>query len=181
MDVEQRARGALASHPYGFLVTLDADGNPSVRLVQHLVDDDAFVIWVGTSPRSRKVAEVRRTGHASYAVEDRAAFASFVLSGPATIVEDEAARVAHWADGFEVFFPDGSLGDDYVLVRLEPNAMEVVDFAHGIHPDPYGLTAQCFRRADDDWEPDGTSRDRPSRGDGSDDRGRSGPDQPPLA
>lgn len=164
MDVEQQARGALESHPYGFLVTVNADGDSSVRLVQHLLDGDELVIWVGTSPRSRKVAEVRRTGHASYAVEDRAAFASFVLSGPATVVQDEATRAAHWADGFDVFFPDGPLGDDYVLVRLDPDAMEVLDFAHGVHPDPYGLTSQCFRRGGEGWEPAGTTRDHPSSG-----------------
>lgn len=27
MDVEQQARGALESHPYGFLVTVNADGD----------------------------------------------------------------------------------------------------------------------------------------------------------
>lgn len=129
----------LRASLYGFLATTNEGGAPSVRLVQPLRVDDGAGVWVGTSPRSRKHAEIVRRPTASFAVEDRARFAYVTVSGAARIVVDEAERVARWADGLEAFFPAGPTGDDFVLVHLETERIELMDFSKDIAPDPYGL------------------------------------------
>lgn len=144
-------RAALEGHPYGFLVTADEGGVPHARLVQHVTVGADISLWIGTSRRSRKVGEIRRSGRATYAVEDRTSIAAMVASGPATIEEDLADREAHWGAGFEAFFPTGPAGDDFVLIRIVPDEIEMIDFSHGIHPDPYGLRSQRFQRAGDGW------------------------------
>jgi hypothetical protein len=53
--------------------------------------------------------------------------------------------------GLEAFFPSGPDGDDFVLIHLVPNMIELIDFAHGVHPDPYGLVSQHFILVPDGW------------------------------
>lgn len=136
----QLACATLRSQPYGFLATCATTG-PNVRLVQHLrIDDDAGV-WIGTSPRSRKVREVQQRPAATYAVEDRASFAYAAVCGRAELVDDLDLRRALWEPGLQAFFPAGPGGDDFVLLHVVPSTVEVMSFAHGVHPDPYGLRA----------------------------------------
>lgn len=159
LDLEGRVRQMLAGHAYGFLVTIGM--RPHARLVQHLLADEGLDVWIGTSPASRKVAEAAE-GWATYALEDRPCFAAVSLSGPVTVVDAPDLRTHHWAEGFDAFFPDGPLGDDYVLLHLVPNEIELIDFANGIHPDPYGLASQRFSLVDGGWHPAGTTRSPPS-------------------
>ena len=140
----------LRGNPYGFLTTV-AGGVPHTRLVQHLAVDDDATVWVGTSPRSRKAAEVAAGGQVSYAVEDRAAFAYVTAVGTAAVVRDEEERAARWQDGLEAFFPGGPRGDDFVLLRLSPARLELMSFAHRIHPDPYGLVPAVLVRSGNGW------------------------------
>jgi general stress protein 26 len=150
MDVSSRVREMLAAHPYGFLITA-GDASPHARLVQHVAVDADLSIWIGTSPKSRKAEEVVRSGTALYSVEDRASFAAAVLSGPASIEVDPSVREARWVSGFEAFFPSGPDGDDFVLIHLVPNEIELIDFTHGVHPDPYGLVSQHFSLVPSGW------------------------------
>ncbi len=140
----------LRTNPYGFLTTVD-DGRPHTRLVQHVGVDDDGTVWIGTSPASRKAAEVSRGPHVSYAVEDRAAFAYVCLQADAEVVDDVAERVARWEEGLKSFFPDGPAGNDFVLIRLTPHMVELMDFSRRIHPDPYGLVPAAAEHRDGSW------------------------------
>jgi general stress protein 26 len=86
-----------------------------------------------------------------YAVEDRAAFAYVAAQATGTLIRDEEERAARWQEGLAAFFPDGPRGDDFVLLRLSPVGLELMSFAHGIHPDPYGLLPAVLERSDDGW------------------------------
>ncbi|MFI6522796.1 pyridoxamine 5'-phosphate oxidase family protein [Spirillospora sp. NPDC050679] len=151
-DLVDVALHLLRANPYGFLSTV-ADGRPHTRLVQHVGVDADGTVWIGTSPASRKAAEVSRHGAVSYAVEDRAAFAYLCLQADAELVDDMAERTARWQDGLEAFFPDGPAGDDFVLIRLRPRSLELMDFSRRIHPDPYGLAAAVAEFRDGSWSP----------------------------
>jgi general stress protein 26 len=142
----------LRTNPYGFLTTVDG-GQPHTRLVQHVSVDADGTVWIGTSPASRKAAEVSRHRKVSYAVEDRAAFAYVCLHADAELVEDVTERVARWQDGLESFFPDGPAGNDFVLIRLCPHTVELMDFSRRIHPDPYGLVPAAAECREGSWSP----------------------------
>ncbi len=150
----------LRTNPYGFLVT-DGTGGPHARLVQHLAVEDDLTIWVGTSPRSRKAQEIGSGGRAAFAVEDRSAFAYVSLTGPARVVADEDERAARWVAGLETFFPEGPQGDDFVLIALRPERVELMDFAAGVHPDPYGLVPAVLVRDGTGWRSAAAERDEP--------------------
>ncbi|WP_261574178.1 pyridoxamine 5'-phosphate oxidase family protein [Frankia gtarii] len=160
------ARALLRGNPYGFLTTLgaaarrDASGQvaydgavPHARLVQHLAVTDDLTVWIGTSPRSRKVADLAANpdSRVAYAVEDRAAFAYLSISATVTVVDDERERAAKWEEGLAAFFPAGPLGDDFVLLRLDPRRLELMDFSRRLHPDPFGLVPVVVERRAGIW------------------------------
>lgn|GEM_PF-1730284 len=132
----------------GFLTTL-SDGHPRTRIVEPLVVEDDGTLWIGTSPASRKALDIGRCPEVTYAAEDRDTNAAACLYGEAELVDDPAVRAARWREHAArvapaeprtgVYFPGGPTGDDFVLVRLHPTAVEVIDFTRGIHPPPFGL------------------------------------------
>ncbi len=145
------ARRLLRAAPYGFLITSSEEGLRA-RLVQHLLVDDDCSIWLATSPRSRKVADIQTSrGPVVYAVEDQEAFGYVTVSGEPSLIDDDARRSELWEEGLRAFFPGGPLGGDLVLVRVAAHRLELMSFADGIHPDPYGLAALTLTRAGGGW------------------------------
>jgi general stress protein 26 len=149
------AQALLRRNPYGFLATPGAwpGAAPHVRLVQHLAVTDDLTVWIGTSPRSRKAADIAANpdSRVAYAVEDRAAFAYLSVSATVSVVDDERERAAKWEDGLAAFFPAGPLGDDFVLLRLDPLRLELMDFTRRLHPDPFGLVPVVVERHAGIW------------------------------
>lgn len=144
------ALDTLRGHPFGFLSTLGRD-RVHTRLVEHLAVDDDATVWLGTSPRSRKTAQIACRPEVTYAVEDRDGVGAVTVQARAEVVGDEQARVARWEDGLLAFFPDGPRGDDFVLLRLRPYRVELMSFAHGVHPEPYGLVPAVIAWDGEGW------------------------------
>lgn len=147
------ALGIARSAEFAFLITsaTTLGGEVSVRLMQPFAPDDDFNVWLGTSPSSRKVAELRADSTATLAYQgvDGAGYVSAVCD--ATIVTDGDARKAHWRDDWAAFFPGGAMGDDFVVLCLRARRLEVVSFAHGITPAPYGVKAAVVVREGTGW------------------------------
>ena len=135
---------------YGFLITPSHDG-PDARLVKHLMVDDGFVLWFGTSAYSRKAQRIGDGVPAAYAVEDKAEYAYVTLKGVAAVVSDIGERRRRWQDGLTTFFPDGPGSDDFTLIRLEPYRIELMSFAAKVHPPPLGLVPAVIIRDGDRW------------------------------
>jgi general stress protein 26 len=136
----------LGSNRYGFLVSHGPAGH--TRLVHHLSAGVGCELWIGTSQRSRKVADLRVSPRVTYAVEDRTRFAYVALYADADVVSDAAVLEARWVPEFLTFFPDGALGGDFVLLRLVPWRIELMSFASAVHPEPYGLLPAALARED---------------------------------
>ena len=137
LDVVQ----AMLKHAqYGFLITHSTDGACSARLVQPIVDDrEAFVLWIGTSPASRKVREIEADPRVTFAIEMRRENANLVLYGTARIERDIGVRRKRWLDAWRLFFPDGPTGDDYVVIRFEAERIELMNFSRNVIAEPFGL------------------------------------------
>ena len=142
------AERIISANPYGFLVTGGAE--LGVRLVHHL-RGGLTELWIGTSPVSRKVAAVRAHRDVAYAIEDRSRFAYLSLHGTASLVDEPSILEREWQPSLEAFFPAGPLGGGFTLIRIEPERLEIMSFADGVHPDPVGLVAAMSRRTAAGW------------------------------
>ena len=149
MDLVPRVKAAFGTHPHGFLITPADAGWRHARLVRHVTIDDDLSVWIGTSRRSRKVAETRRWGHATYAVEDRASVAAVMLSGR----RRGRGRSADHPLGRRVRGRSLPQVLPATITRwcALPDEIKLIAFAHGVHPDPYRLVSQRFALTPAGW------------------------------
>lgn len=145
------ARETIRAAEYCFLITQDRSGQVSTRLMQPFDPEPDLTIWMGASPKSRKVRQIREDGRATLAYQDKASNAYAVLSGSAAIVDDPAQRRHYWREGWEAFFKQGPEGEDYVLIRFTPNRIELMNFAQEVAPEPYGLRPAVLLRQGEGW------------------------------
>lgn len=129
---------------FGFLVTQGENGWPSTRLVQPIIDfksgdAERFEIWIGTNPNLRKVQEVKQNGRVTFAIEDRKQQANLVIYGEATLEARPEFKRRYWKGEWRLFFPDGPNRDDYVLIRIIPCRMELMNFGKHVVQEPFGL------------------------------------------
>jgi len=131
--VERAARELIAGAKYAALITLGPDGHPQARTIETLPPEADFSVWFATTPRTRKVEEIRRDPRVTLYWFDPERAGYVTLVGHASIVTDSAERASHWQPRWEAFYPDRER--DYLLIRVQPLRLEVVSPAHGLTGD----------------------------------------------
>lgn len=134
--VLKAARQVAAKARYATFVTLGEDGQPQARIVDALGPDADFVVWVGTNPLTRKVAEIAKDPRVTVQFWDVAGPAYVTLVGTASVVTDPEVRALHWKDEWAPFFKNRFRGPDFVLLKFVPRRLEIVSQAHGLVNDP---------------------------------------------
>ena len=138
-------REIMVSARYCALITLDDSGTPAVRAMDPFPPEEDLVVWLGTNARTRKVADLTRDPRAALYCHDVAAGAYATLRGTAAVVTDPAAKARHWKTEWKDFYDDEFRGDDYVLLRFEPEIVEIISMKHGIATDPKGFAPAVLR------------------------------------
>lgn len=143
------ARATMVRKKFCVLATATTnDEGVDARVVQPFAPDESWVVWLGTSPRSNKVAQLRKNARATLVYEDDAKSACVTLMGTVEIVDDLEQRRAHFKPLWWAFFPEGPDGDDFVALRFSPDRIHVWDASRAITPEPFGLaSSKLVRRA----------------------------------
>ena len=128
------AREIISNARYCALITLDASGRTQARTVDPFPPGDDMEVWIGTNPRSRKVAEIRRHPRVTLYYFDREAQAYVSISGTGRLVNDAAEKAKHWKDEWKDFYPNRA--KDYLLIVVRPEKLELVNVKKGIVGDP---------------------------------------------
>ena len=128
------AREIMSAARYCALITLDSSSRPQARTVDPFTPDEDMKIWIGTNPRSRKVAEIRRNRRVTLYYFDRDAQAYVSISGTARLVNDPKEKAKRWKDEWKDFYPDRVR--DYLLIVVTPEKLELVNVKKGIVGDP---------------------------------------------
>lgn len=150
-EMLRAGREVMAGAEYCFLITVDAAGRPQARLMQQFPPDADFTVWMGTNPRSRKVAQIRANPKAALACSDPKGPGYLTLNGEARVVEDRAERRRHWRPDWDGHFPGGPEGANFVLVRFVPERLELISGKHGIGVKPGSLRAPAMVRRGGEW------------------------------
>lgn len=130
------ARTVIADARYATLVTIDADGHPQARVVDPFAPEADFTIWIATNARTRKVAELRSNPRVTLLFFDPRGQSYVTLGGTAAMVTGAAEKARHWKPEWKAFYADEHRGDDYVLIKVRPDRLEIVAEALGMKSDP---------------------------------------------
>lgn len=129
------ARETMAAARYCALITIDSSGRAQARTLDPFPPDENMVVWLGTNPRSRKVAAIRRNPRVTLYYFDREAQAYVTVYGIARLVNEPAAKLKWWKDDWKAFYPNRT--KDYLLIRVTPQKLEVVNVKKNIVGDPH--------------------------------------------
>ena len=128
------AKDVIGQTTYCGLVTIDAAGLPQTRTMNPFPVKDDFVIWFATSRTSEKVKEIRNNPNVNVYFADHGKAIGYVsISGKAEVIDDKELLVKMKRDYWEGI-PDWK--DVFVLIKIKPVSMEVIDYKHGINNDP---------------------------------------------
>jgi general stress protein 26 len=128
------AREIMTTTRYCALITVDRSGRAQARTMDAFAPDEKMVVWFGTNPLSRKVAEIRRHPRVTLYYFDRENQAYVTIHGTARLVNDPDEKARHWKDDWKAFYPDRE--KDYLLIEVRPVKLEVVNTKKGIVGDP---------------------------------------------
>jgi general stress protein 26 len=119
------------------LITLDETGHPSSRSVAAFPPDDDFArIVIGTHPDSRKNAHVLRDPRVVLSYVDNSNRGYLTVIGRARIEANSDEKTTYWADRFSAFFPDGPDSDEYQLMMVVPERLELRSFGLKVAGEP---------------------------------------------
>jgi PPOX class probable F420-dependent enzyme len=130
------ARQVVEKARYCSFVTVGQDGALQARIVDVFPPDEAMVVWIGTNPVTRKVAEVKKDPRATLLCFDPAGPAYVTLVGRAEVVTDPAEKAKRWKEDWQAFYKDKNRGEDYVLIRVRPSRLEIVSYPDSLLNDP---------------------------------------------
>jgi len=128
------AREIMASAGTCALITLDQQGRSRVRVMDPFLPESDFTVWFGTNPKSRKVDQIKKDPRVTLYYFDKSASGYVMIHGIAQIVNDPMEKEKRWKAEWEAFYPNKP--DGYLLIKVSPEWMEVISYAHGIVGDP---------------------------------------------
>lgn len=138
-SLKEVAREIMANSNTCALITVDSLNRSRVRMMGTLKPDEDFTVWFGTNPNSRKVVQINQNPEVTvyYTEEENSGYV--MLQGTAQLVNDIKEKEIHWRDQWKEFYPN--YPDDYILIKVIPNWLEVVSYKHNIISES------------DNWEP----------------------------
>ena len=128
------AHEIMSETTYCGLVTVDSLGQPQIRTMNPFPVKEDFVIWFATARTSRKVREIKNNPKVCVYFADHISAKGYVnINGSATVIDDKELLVKMRRD-----YWNGIPGwqDIFVLIRIVPKSLEIINYKHGLNNDP---------------------------------------------
>jgi general stress protein 26 len=133
------AREVMGAETYCALATVDETGRPQVRTMNPFPPDEDMVVWMATSTRSRKVAQIKRDPRvALYYANHKTPIGSVVITGRAELVDDMAEILKRKRAYWDREFPGLR---DLTLIKVVPERVDVINYKAGVSNDPATFAA----------------------------------------
>jgi general stress protein 26 len=124
------AKEIMETTRYCALISLDESGHPQVRTMDPFTPDEDMVVWFGTNINSRKVREIRNDSRVTLYYEAPNGSGYVAIQGMASLVDDPDKLREYWKEEWDSFYPDKK--STYMLIKVIPVKLEIVDYKHGI-------------------------------------------------
>jgi general stress protein 26 len=128
------AKEIINSARYCALITTDSLGENHVRTMDPFSPEDNMVIWLGTNSSTRKVKEIKKNHNVALYYNDPKGIGYVVINGKAQIIDDPEEITKRWKEEWTRFYPNRE--KDYILIKVVPKKMEVINYKLGIAGDP---------------------------------------------
>ncbi len=143
------AQNTITAAGCASLITVDETGHPSSRSVAAFPPDGAFDrIVIGTHPDSRKNTHVLNDPRVVLSYVDNANRGYLTVIGKAHIEANSDEKTAYWVDRFSAFFPDGPESDEYQLMIVVPERLELRSFGLKVAEEPTGWSPVILERGE---------------------------------
>ena len=129
------ARAIIDSADCRAFITVDEHGKPHARAMAVFPLEKNFVVYLGTSPNSRKVKQIRQNPNVIVYFYDTQGMSYVSLIGKARLVDDPEKKAHYWREGWTRWYPDRD--KDYILIQVTPERLEMFSFQYqvmGEHP-----------------------------------------------
>ena len=131
------AQDTITAAGVASLITVDETGHPSSRSVAAFPPDEDFRrLVIGTHPHSRKNSHVLNDPRVVLSYVDNANRGYLTVIGKAHIEANSDEKTTYWVDRFSSFFPDGPESDEYQLMIVIPQCLELRSFGLKVAEEP---------------------------------------------
>jgi general stress protein 26 len=128
------AREIIKETTYCGLVTIDPTGQPQVRTMNPFPVNDELITWFATSRNSRKVREIKNNPKVCVYYANHLSAKGYVnITGTAEVIDDKELLKKMKRDYWENI-PNWQ--DIFVLIKIVPRTIEVINYKHGLTNDP---------------------------------------------
>ncbi len=151
LDVAQQT---IAAAGCASLITMDESGHPSSRAVAAFPPDADFArVVIGTHPDSRKNVHVLKDPRVLMSYVDNSNRGYLTVIGKAHIDDKSEERKTYWVDRFSAFFPGGPDSDEYQLMIVVPERLEVRSFGLKVAEEPTHWSPVILERGEaGEWQ-----------------------------
>jgi len=151
LDVAQQT---IAAAGCASLITMDESGHPSSRAVAAFPPDADFArVVIGTHPDSRKNVHVLKDPRVLMSYVDNSNRGYVTVIGKAHIDDKSEERKTYWVDRFSAFFPGGPDSDEYQLMIVVPERLEVRSFGLKVAEEPTHWSPVILERGEaGEWQ-----------------------------
>jgi len=116
------------------LITLDDEGKSRARTMDPFIPESDFTVWFGTNSNSRKVDQIKNDPRVTLYYFDGKSQGYVVISGTAQLIDDAIEKEKYWKEEWKSFYTNKK--DNYLLIKVTPNWLEILSPSHGIYNDP---------------------------------------------
>ena len=92
--------------------------------------ENDFTVWFGTNPKSRKVEQIKNDARVTLYYLENDGSGYVMIYGKAQLIDELQEKEKYWKVEWEAFYPN--YPDDFLLIKVSPEWMEVVSYAYGI-------------------------------------------------
>ena len=110
------------------LVTVDEYGKPHAREMDPFIPGDDMVVWLGTSPVTRKVKQIEKNPNVVVFFYDTKGLSYVSIEGKAALINDPALKSKYWKSYWEQYYPDRN--KDFILIKVTPVRLELVSYKY---------------------------------------------------
>ena len=130
MSLKEIAKELMVQAENAALITVDSIGFAHVRAMDPFLPEDNFTVWMGTNPKSLKIAQIQKNNLVSLYYFDKENAGYITLQGIATIVNAKDKKEQYWKKEWKNFYKNTTT--DYVLIKFVPHNAKIISEKHQV-------------------------------------------------